>query len=95
MPGVCRSADRLAVMVYPSGRTVNITRNANGHVTVVTTKETAAANAANVATGIVWKPMSELVAAMTHGNGLETTAGFDLDYRLTALELVNGPTTGG
>jgi hypothetical protein len=27
---------------------------------------------------------------MTHGNGLQTTAGYDLDYRLTQLTLNNG-----
>ncbi len=44
---------------------------------------------ANVATGITYAPMSELMTGMTHGNGLATTAGYDLDYRLTSLQLKN------
>ena len=34
--------------------------------------------------------MSNLLTALSHGNGLTTTAGYDLDYRLTALTLKNG-----
>ena len=30
---------------------------------------------------------------MTHGNGLATTAGYDLDYRLTSLLLQDGGTS--
>jgi RHS repeat-associated protein len=48
------------------------------------------AAAVNVATAITWKPMSDLVSGMTHGNGLATTAGYYLDHRLTSLQLVNG-----
>jgi RHS repeat-associated protein len=43
-----------------------------------------------VATGITYAPQSDLVNAMTHGNGLQTSAGYDLDYRLTQLTLNNG-----
>jgi RHS repeat-associated protein len=34
--------------------------------------------------------MSNLLTALNHGNGLATAAGYDLDYRLTALTLKNG-----
>jgi RHS repeat-associated protein len=43
-----------------------------------------------VVSGITNAPQSDLVNAMTHGNGLQTTAGYDLDYRLTQLTLNNG-----
>ena len=44
----------------------------------------------NVATGMTYAPLSNLLTSMTHGNGLVTTAGYDLDYRLTSLTLKNG-----
>ena len=44
----------------------------------------------NVATGMTYAPLSNLLTSMTHGNGLATTAGYDLDYRLTSLTLKNG-----
>ncbi len=34
--------------------------------------------------------MSDLLSTITHGNGLVTNAGYDLDYRLTSLQLLNG-----
>ena len=36
--------------------------------------------------------MSDLLTTITHGNGLVTAAGHDLDYRLTSLQLLNGAT---
>ncbi len=86
------AADRLTQITYPSGRIVTYARNANGQVTGVTTKQTAAAAVVNVATGITYAPQSDLVNAMTHGNGLQTSAGYDLDYRLTSLAVNNGAT---
>jgi hypothetical protein len=43
-----------------------------------------------VATGITYAPQSDLLTSLTHGNGLVTQAGYDLDYRLTQLTLNNG-----
>jgi hypothetical protein len=59
---------------------------------VVTTKQNATAAVVNVATGITYAPQSDLLTSLTHGNGLQTTAGYDLDYRLTQLTLNNGAT---
>ena len=64
-----------------------------GQVSGVTTKQNSGASAVNVATTVTWKPMSDLMAGMTHGNGLATTAGYDLDYRLTSLLLQDGVTS--
>ena len=80
-------------ITYPSGRIVSIARNSNGQVTGVITKQTAASTTTvNVATGLTYAPMSNLLTAMTHGNSLVTTAGYDLDYRLTALTVKDGAT---
>ena len=77
-------------MTYPSGRIVIYARNSLGQVSGVTTKQNAAAAVANVATALTYAPHSNLPTAMTHGNGLVTNAGYDLDYRLTSLALKNG-----
>ena len=84
------AADHLTGITYPSGRIVTYARNALGQVSGVTTKQNSGASAVNVATGVTWKPMSDLLSGMTHGNGLATTAGYDLDYRLTSLLLQDG-----
>jgi RHS repeat-associated protein len=85
-------AGKVTQITYPSGRIVIIARNSNGQVTGVTTKQTSAAAAINVATGLTYAPMSNLLTAMTHGNGLITTAGYDLDYRLSSLNVKDGAT---
>jgi RHS repeat-associated protein len=84
------AADRITQITYPSGRVVAYARNANGQVTGVTTKQNATAAQVNVATGITYAPQSDLLTSLTHGNGLVTSAGYDLDYRLTQLTLNNG-----
>ena len=48
------------------------------------------ASVVNVASGMTYAPLSNLLTALNHGNGLATTAGYDLDYRLTSLTLKNG-----
>jgi hypothetical protein len=34
--------------------------------------------------------MANLMTGFTHGNGLKTVAGYDLDYRFTSLAVKNG-----
>ncbi len=46
-----------------------------------------------MATGITYAPMSNLVKSINHGNGLVTTAAYDLDYRLSSLQLKDGATS--
>jgi RHS repeat-associated protein len=83
---------KLTKITYPSGRVVDVTFNTNRQVLGLTTKQTATAAAANVATALTYQPMSDLLKSITHGNGLVTTAGYDLDYRLTGLNVKNGTT---
>ena len=42
---------------------------------------------------MTYTPMSNLLNSLTHGNGLITTAAYDLDYRLTSFNLKNGTTS--
>jgi RHS repeat-associated protein len=83
---------KLASMTYPSGRVITTSFTATRMVTQVTTKQTATAAVVNVATGITYQPLSDLLNSITHGNGLVTTAGYDLDQRLTSLNVKNGAT---
>ena len=45
-----------------------------------------------IATSVSWKPQSDLLASLTHGNGLVTTASYDQDYRISQLQLKDGAT---
>jgi YD repeat-containing protein len=81
---------KLASMTYPSGRVITTSFTATRKINGVTTKQTATAAVVNVATGIAYQPMSDLLNSITHGNGLVTTAGYDLDQRLTSLRVLNG-----
>ena len=83
---------KLTKITYPSGRVVDVGFNSNRQALTVTTKQTVAAAAQNVATGLTYQPVSNLLKSVTHGNGLVTTAGYDLDSRLTSLNLKNGAT---
>jgi RHS repeat-associated protein len=84
------ASGNITQVTYPSGRIVIYARNSLGQVSGVTSKQNAAAAVANVATGVTYAPMSNLVTALNHGNGLATTAAYDQDYRLTSLLLKNG-----
>jgi RHS repeat-associated protein len=84
------ASGNITQVTYPSGRIVIYARNSLGQVVSVTTKQNATAAVANVATSITYAPMSNLITALNHGNGLATTAAYDQDYRLTSLTLKNG-----
>ncbi len=84
------AADHVTQITTPSGRIVTYGRNSLGQVSGVTTRQTALAASQTVATGVAWKPMSDLMGSMTHGNDLTTSAGHDLDYRLTSLVVQDG-----
>ena len=86
------ATDHLTQITYPSGRIVTYARNSLGQVSGVTTKQNSGSSTVNVVTSVTWKPMSDLLGGMTHGNGLATTAGYDLDYRLNSLLLQDGGT---
>ena len=87
------AAGKVTQITYPSGRIVFIARNSNGQVTGVTTKQNATiTTATNIATGLTYAPLSNLLTSLAHGNGLATTAGYDLDYRLSSLTLKDGAT---
>jgi RHS repeat-associated protein len=89
---VYNAGDKVTQITYPSGRIVTIARNALGQISGITTKKNAAAAVANVATGVTWSAMSDLVTGFTYGNGLTFAATYDLDYRIATLKVKNGTT---
>ena len=81
------SADQLTQITYPSGRTVDYTRNVIGQIeSVSTTHNSQTTGLSSVHTYEPFGPLN----AMTYGNGLTHTRQYDLDYRLTQLTTMNG-----
>ena len=81
------SADQLTQITYPSGRTVDYTRNVLGQIdSVSTTHNSQTTGLSSVHTYEPFGPLN----AMTYGNGLTHTRQYDLDYRLTQLTTMNG-----
>ena len=73
-------ADLLESITYPSGRTVNYTRNVLGQITEVeTTYDT---TTITVADSITYEPFGPL-SALTFGNSLIMNRDLDAQYRLT------------
>ena len=57
---------------------------------LVSTQATAVSTVEPVASAISFQPLSNQLKSLTHGNGLVSTASYDLDSRLTQLQLKNG-----
>ena len=73
-------AGNLRQITYPSGRTVDYTRDAAGQITAMTTSLDGLTQ--TVADSIAYLPFGPL-ESLVHGNGLTLTDSYDLDYRLT------------
>ncbi|MEQ1712333.1 MAG: RHS repeat-associated core domain-containing protein, partial [Hyphomicrobium sp.] len=59
-------------------------------MTTVRTRKPATGAWSNIATSIVYQPLSALVKSFTHGNGLATTNTHTLDYELSRCHLKDG-----
>ena len=77
------AAGLLAEVTYPSGRTVDYTRNVLGQVTQVDT--TYDLTTQTVASGIAYEPFGPL-SELTFGNTLVMDRAFDQQYRLTGQD---------
>ena len=64
----------------------------DARITGVTTKLNAGAAAVNVATGITYQPISNLIKSLTYGNALTETAAHTLDYEQSQCTVANGAT---
>ncbi|HEX7025711.1 MAG TPA: RHS repeat-associated core domain-containing protein [Gammaproteobacteria bacterium] len=76
-------ADQLSAMVYPSGRRLDYQYNNNHQITAVTA--TFNGQPQTLATAIGYLPFGPM-NAMSYGNGLTRSLGYDLDYRVDVLE---------
>jgi RHS repeat-associated protein len=74
------AADLLTSITYPSGRTVDYTRNILGQVTEV--DSTYDSNTITVANNVTYEPFGPL-SGLTFGNNLAMSRTFDQQYRLT------------
>ncbi|MEQ1711797.1 MAG: DUF6531 domain-containing protein, partial [Hyphomicrobium sp.] len=84
------AADNPSLVTYPSGRQVEYLRDTMGRVTTVRTRKPSTAAWSNIATSIVYQPLSNLVKSFTHGNGLATTNTHTLDYELSRCQVKDG-----
>lgn len=73
----------LSTLSYPGGRVVRYERDAEGRVSAVYTQASGAPEVP-VATGLNYNAFGPL-AGFQHGNGLQTTLSYDLDYRITGI----------
>jgi RHS repeat-associated protein len=44
----------------------------------------------NIQSSVAWNPCDVIPTSMSHGNGLQTNAAYDLDHRLTSLQVLDG-----
>jgi len=83
--------NKVTKITYPSGRIIDIARDATGRVGGITTKQTATASSAVLASGVVYQPFGD-VQSLTYGNGLSLLRTFTVDDELDQLLVVNSPT---
>ena len=86
------AASNISSITYPSGTVVTNTRNSMGLVTAITAKPPGASSASNVVTGVTYEPFGP-ETALTFGNGVTGTYGYDTDYRPTTRADKNGATS--
>jgi YD repeat-containing protein len=83
-------ADRVTQITYPSGRVVTYVRAADGRISGVTTKQNATAAVVNLASSIVYQPLSGVVQSMVYSNGLNDFNSFTPDGEIDVLGTYNG-----
>ena len=86
------AADQVTQITYPSGRIVDYARDAQGKISGVTTRQTVASASVDVATGITYLPMSNLVQSLTSGNGLAEINTYTQDLAINVLQVADGAT---
>ncbi len=77
-------ADRLAIIVYPSGAVVTYTRNALGQVQGVSWAPNASAQPVDIVASTTYAPFGPLTS-ITYGNGRSQIRAYDLDYAIDAI----------
>ncbi|MEM0953973.1 MAG: calcium-binding protein [Pseudomonadota bacterium] len=83
-------ADNLIQVTYPSGRIVDYSRDTEGRVSGITTKDTAGSPAETVLSNVTYLPFGPL-SGYVYGNGLTHTMAYDQDYRVDAISTGASP----
>lgn len=85
-------ADRIARIVYPSGRIVLYTRDAAGRITQISTQDSANSPAYTLARDITYEPFGP-IRQVKFGNGAVTTYQRDAAWRPTRILTLSTPAT--
>ncbi len=80
------AAGNLTGVTYPSGREVNYQLDTTGKVNSISTKLNSNASAQNIVSNISYLPFGP-AQSYSYGNGLQHTQTYDLDYRLTGIQV--------
>lgn len=78
--------DKLSTITYPSGRIVQYSYDGEGRISDVSTKASASATAQALMSEITYAPYGPALSWEV-GNGLQLNQSYDLDYRLTQIQL--------
>jgi RHS repeat-associated protein len=89
---VYNKADRVIYITYPSGRVVNYARGGDGRIIGVSTLQ--GKTKVQLATSIVYQPLSGLVQRMVYSNGLSELNSFTLDGEIDVLRTPTSPNSG-
>jgi len=76
--------DNLTQVSYPSGRTVDYSRDGSGRVSGITTKENAGAPTVTVISNVAYLPFGPIMD-YSYGNGLTQSLAHDQDYLVTNI----------
>ena len=85
------AAGLLIRVTYPSGRKLDITRDAFGRATSIKTQAVGQSGWTDLATGMSWAPLGPLTG-FTSFNGLTNARNHDGSYRLSGFEVKDGAT---
>ncbi|MBK8186221.1 MAG: RHS repeat protein [Cellvibrio sp.] len=80
------SAGRIVQIIYPNGRWVNYDYNTLGQISGIRTRANSGAPENTLVSGINYLPFGP-AQSFTYGNGLTHTQNYDLNYRLTSIQV--------
>ncbi len=82
------AASRVASITYPSKWSVSYTRDAMGRITAAAAQAPGGGSPQSIVSAVTYQPFGP-VSALTYGNGIRETRGFDLAYRLKGIAAAN------
>lgn len=83
---VYNTAGRVTRVIYPSGRIVHYDYDASGNISSIRTQANSNATETLLVSGINYLPFGP-AESFTYGNGLTHSQTYDLNYRLTSIQV--------